>query len=65
MGTSNKHIPLASAHKRKLSEEGKQKIILNIPQAINTFHLHPHTSASSTRLRLRREHRTFADLDPI
>ena len=39
--TSNKRSLHASARKRKLSEEGKQKLILNIPQARNTFHLHP------------------------
>ena len=47
--TSNKRSPLASARKRKLSEEGKQKLILNIPQAINAVCMHPHASASSAR----------------
>ena len=31
-------ILLASARKRKLGEDGKQKTVLNIPQAISRFH---------------------------
>ena len=45
--TGNKRSLHAFARKRKLSEEGKQKLILNIPQARKTLHSHPRNSASS------------------